>query len=187
MFSLLSAMTDEINKIKTKKTFQQIEVDNDELQDNNYETDENDNSDSENDDSDDYDDDDEEDEDEDQEDDHDDKDEDEDNHDESQKQGVDIAETYDNQNSSYKSLNEIDLTNNSDVGETDTNYQSANVVDEITDKEVNLNLENIDYNSLSLKALRDLAKQKGLSGENISKLKKGDLIKLLTSTSIKLE
>ena len=54
-------------------------------------------------------------------------------------------------------------------------------------KEITIHEENLDYNKMSMKEMQSLAKSKGLGGDNNSKLKKQDLIELLTSNTVVLE
>ena len=46
---------------------------------------------------------------------------------------------------------------------------------EETDKKIEINLDSIDYNVLTVKQLRDMAKSRGLKGD-VSKMKKNDLV-----------
>ena len=74
----------------------------------------------------------------------------------------------------------------------DEDYQEEELVSysvekELDKKEIIIHEENLDYNKMSLKDLKSLAKSKGLSGDNNSKLKKQDLIELLTNNTVILE
>ena len=172
MFSLLSAMTDEINKLKLfikMQHFKPIEVDNlvtndsddydedEDDEDDDYE-DENDNDDDEDENDNDADDD------EDDDDDDDEEDDDDDNDDEDNKE----------ENNDKEEEEEEDTT------------ISNNIVEELEEKEIIIQ-PTIDYNNMTTKELRNLAKEKGLSGENLSKLKKNELISLLENKTMKIE
>lgn len=54
-----------------------------------------------------------------------------------------------------------------------------------TDKEINIDLEPVDYQNMTVKQLRDLAKQRGFKGD-LTKLKRTDLIDSLENKDIKI-
>lgn len=162
MFSLLSAITDELKKLKEIKsvgnpgTFVPIEVDNNINEtESNYsteddESDEGDNSGYQ----------------------HDNESDDEENDDDDEENDED---------ENYKPTKEINVN-----GE-EEEIASYNVEKSIENKEIFIHEENTDYQKMSLKELKTLAKSKGLSGDNNSKLKKSDLIELLTNNTVVLE
>jgi hypothetical protein len=169
MFSLLSAITDELKKLKEIKsvgrpgTFMPIEVDNNINEtESNYsteddESDEGDNSGYQ----------------------HDNESEDEENDDDEEENDDDEEENDEDEND--KPSKEINVN-----GE-EEEIASYNVEKSIENKEIFIHEENTDYQKMSLKELKTLAKSKGLSGDNNSKLKKSDLIELLTNNTVVLE
>ena len=168
MFQLLTAMTDEINKLKLLEKYQHftpIPVTDEGVDNTIYEEDEEDEDDD--DDDEDYDGDyvdssarlgniDEEDDDDDDDEDEDDDDEDEDDED-------------DEDRSEEKTI--------------DTDIASAEInLGEIIEKQIFI--ESVDYSKMSSKELKSLAKQRGLGGDNISRLKKQELIDIFNDKTL---
>ena len=159
MFSLLSAMTDEIQKLKNGKTFQQIEIDDNEVEDSEYESEEDEDEYHNEEDNSDHEDDDDEDDEE-----HDDDDDDDDD----ELQSVNLEDEQNQENNVHS--NEI---------------QSADIHEEVNAKEIKISENDLDYDSMPLKELKALAKDRGLGmGE---KLKKSELVNLLVESSLKIE
>jgi hypothetical protein len=180
MFSLLSAMTDEINKLKVMIKyghFTPIEVSEDPVEDE-YDGDDSDDQ-SYNDENDDKSDD----ESDDDESDDDESDNDQDNIDEDNDDGDNNDESDKNEE------NDNDIPNSMKLQANDDNEIASTVIkNEVIEKEIYINdVENIDYSKLSNKELKNLAKQRGLGGDNISKLKKQDLINILNDMTVSME
>lgn len=176
MFSLLSAMTDEIKKLKQMKIiennvpFVPIEVDNNDVNENDsdYSTEDEYGSDEEVDESG-Y-----------------------QHDDESDEDNITSEQSDINTNIVLKQEdNELeDQSESEEQGDQDEKEDiiSYNVEDALdNNKEITIHEENLDYNKMSLKELKSLAKSKGLGGDNNSKLKKQDLIELLNNNTVVLE
>ena len=188
MFSLLSAITDEINKLKSgtnsldNSHLIPVIKEGEDVNESDYETMDDDDDES------DYDsDDDDKDEDDDDDDDGDEQDDEDDKVDDEHDIQVTIVE-----------LNKGDDLNKElvIVEETDSNYVNLENKEDIVSHKIESDLESKeivihevdpDFNKMSMKELKNLAKAKGIGNDNNSKLKKNELIDLLTNNSMKLE
>ena len=182
MFSLLSAITDEINKLKSgtnsldNSHLIPIIKEGENVNESDYETIDDDESDSETDDDEDEDDD----ADNDDNDDNDDEDEDDEVEDEDDKQ-VTIVEVN-------KELVIVEETDSNYVNlENKEDIVSHKIESDLESKEIVIHEVDPDFNKMSMKELKNLAKAKGIGNDNNSKLKKNELIDLLTNNSMKLE
>ena len=182
MFSLLSAMTDEIKKLKQMKIiennvpFVPIEVDNNDVNENDsdYSTEDEYESEEEVDESG-Y------------------------QHDVESDNDVELEQCEVNDtillNKTSYSQDEVEQDQNETEGKDEDEEEdekedivSYNVEEALdNNKEITIHEENLDYNKMSMKELKSLAKSKGLGGDNNSKLKKQDLIELLSSNTVVLE
>lgn len=172
MFSLLSAITDEINKLKKLNIpFQQIQVSDDLVDEDTSEYEEEEEEEDEEEDDDQV-----ESEDEGEEEEDDDEGEEEEDDDEGD-------EEEDDKKLDTPIVNQTDLPS----GE-ETTVVSVDIEEEIEKKEIIIDeLEGIDFNKMSSKELKQLAKQRGFGGDNISKLKKQDIIDILNDKTVKIE
>jgi len=171
MFSLLSAMTDEINRLKKLNIpFEQIQVGDDLVHDDGSEYEEEEEEEEEEDDDEEESEEEEEEEDEEEEDDDDDE-----------------EETLNDKENATSS--ETQIGNQSDIQSIEeASIASVDVEEEVERKEIIIDeLEGIDFNKMSSKELKHLAKQRGLGGDNISKLKKQDIIDILNDKTVKIE
>lgn len=176
MFSLLSAMTDEIKKLKQMKIiennvpFVPIEVDNNDVNENDsdYSTEDEYESDEEVDESG-YQ--------------HDDESE-EDNI-TSEQSDIKTNIVLKQEDNEPEEQSESEEQGDQDEKEDIISYNVEDVLE--NNKEITIHEENLDYNKMSLKELKSLAKSKGLGGDNNSKLKKQDLIELLNNNTVVLE
>ena len=190
MFSLLSAMTDEINKLKANKLNSiqyPILVDDQGVEETEYES-EDDEDDSEgmsgeeSEDSEESEEESEEEEDEEEED--------EDEEDEEEEEEEKKKKLEENENRNDEETKQIDAElyyNDNDIKKAEE-FVSTTIDLDNEQKNIQVNsFENIDYSKMLLKDLRSLAKQRGLGGENTTQLKKQELIDLLNDKSIKIE
>jgi len=171
MFSLLSAMTDEINRLKKLNIpFEQIQVGDDLVHDDGSEYEE-------------------EDEEEEEEDDDEEESEEEEEEEESEEDDDDDEEETLNDKENLATSSETQIVNQSDIQSIEeASIASVDVEEEVERKEIIIDeLEGIDFNKMSSKELKHLAKQRGLGGDNISKLKKQDIIDILNDKTVKIE
>ena len=167
MFSLLSAMTDEINRLKKLNIpFEQIQVGDDLVHDDGSEYEE-----------------------EDEEEEEEDDDEEESEEEEEEEESEEEDEETLNDKENLATSSETQIVNQSDIQSIEeASIASVDVEEEVERKEIIIDeLEGIDFNKMSSKELKHLAKQRGLGGDNISKLKKQDIIDILNDKTVKIE
>lgn len=159
IFSLLSAITDEITKIKNPNSYNKPVFISDDLNSTtNFENQEQD--------------------------------------DEIESENDSENESDDDENDEHQEddSDEDDFDDEDDEEDIQVQEISNNVEEEIlknleekkdTDKQINIDLEPVDYQNMTVKQLRDLAKQRGLKGD-LTKLKRTDLIDSLENKDIKI-
>ena len=149
MFSLLAAVTDEINQLKKREKFQALQISEEDAEDSEYEN-------------------------------------------ESESESESVSENEDDgENSSENAVKHSEDEEN-DEGEEEEEEEeedivSAPIAEELQEKKIIIHDGEPDYNNMSVKELRMHAKEKGLGGDNITKLKKQDLIELLNENTLKIE